>query len=152
MRVTVRCPGHSTQPVTRVRKRAEDGLLKRSVKRSSSRSHAMTGGSSRPGRVPAGDAEDIVSKSAPPWIGRGTTVPTRTPPPLLLHPQRAGVAYHRQAPLVRHESAKVHSLGVVESAHEGYFSSPPSRSRAATPTGPRHAEFRTEFLLICLAA
>src|SRR6266545_7017636 len=61
MRVTVRRPGQSTQPVSRVRKRAEDGRPKRSVKRPSRRSQAMTGGSSGPAGVPAGDAEDIVS-------------------------------------------------------------------------------------------
>src|SRR6266487_410030 len=86
MRVTVRRPGRSTQPVTRVRKRAEDGLVNRSVKRPSRRSHSMMGESSGPGAAPAGDAEDIVSKSAPPWIGRRATVPTGAPPPSLLHP------------------------------------------------------------------
>src|SRR5438552_11346498 len=89
MRVTVRRPGQSTQPVTRVRKRAEDGLVKRSVKRPSRRSHTMTGGSPGPADGRTGDAEDIVSKSAPPWIGRRATVPTGAPPPPLLHPQPA---------------------------------------------------------------
>jgi hypothetical protein len=54
--------------MTKVRKRADDGLWNRSVKRPSRRSQAMTGGSLEPGSVLAGDAEDIVSKSAPPWM------------------------------------------------------------------------------------
>ena len=49
---------------------SDDGLVKRSAKRPSRRSQATTGGSSGPSRVLAGDAEDIVCKGAPPWVGR----------------------------------------------------------------------------------
>ena len=70
-----RAATRAEHPVNRVRKRPEEGLVKRSVKRPSKPSNAMTGRSSGPGGVPIGDAEDIVSKSAPPWSGRGTAVP-----------------------------------------------------------------------------
>src|SRR6266487_2296449 len=106
MRVTVRRPGQSAQPVTSVRKRPEDGLVKRSVKRPTRRSHAMTGESSAPCGVPTGDAEDIVVKSAPPWIGRWTTVPTGAPPPPLLHHSQRLRRQDRPPPTTRHPSTR----------------------------------------------
>src|SRR5262249_15336704 len=110
MRVTVRRPGQSTQPVTRVRKSAEDGRRKRSVKRPSRRSQAMTGGSSAPDDGAAGDAEDIVCKKR---RLRGLVVEQpfqRGRLPLCYSPSPASPSVRRQRlGLNPRESAKVHN-------------------------------------------
>jgi hypothetical protein len=66
-RVTVRRPGQSTQAPTRIVKSAAEGRVKRSAKRPSRRSQAMTGGWSCQAGGQTEDAGDIVSKSASPW-------------------------------------------------------------------------------------
>src|SRR5215472_5300184 len=69
MRVTVRRPGQSTQAPIRIVKSTAVGRLKRSAKRPSRRSQAMTGGWSCQASEQVEDAGDIVCKSASPWGG-----------------------------------------------------------------------------------
>src|SRR6266487_7041304 len=108
MRVTVRRPGQSAQPVIRVQKRPDDGFVKRSAKRPSKRSQATAVESAVPCGAPTGDAEDIVSKSAPPWIGLEQPF-QRGRLPLRYFVVNAPSAARRQ----RSETAKVHKLRVV---------------------------------------
>src|SRR6266536_2224383 len=103
MRVTVRRPGQSAQPVIRVQKRPDDGFVKRSAKRPSKRSQATAVESAVPCGAPTGDAEDIVSKSAPPWIGLEQPF-QRGRLPLRYFVVNAPSAARRQ----RSETAKVH--------------------------------------------